>query len=146
MTSVTYRPCKQGHLGLILPQPHDKALLPAYLSPAFKTVLENSFSMSAWAGLKPIGAAGVIPMHGECALAWAMLGAEAGPYLTQITRKVREVLDNMPYKRVEMRVIYDFEEGHRWARLLGFGEPEAPRMRKSGARGEDETLYARVRA
>ena len=145
MREVTYRPCKQGHLGLILPQEHDKKLLPAYMSPAFKTVLENSFGISAWVGCKPIGAAGVIPMHGECALAWSMLGGDAGPYLLQITRKVREALDILPYKRVEMRVLYDFEEGHRWARLLGFGEPEASRMRKSGIRGEDETLYAKIK-
>lgn len=145
MTDVQYRPCKQAHLGLIRPQNFDRALLAAYMSPEFKTLLDTSFGISAWVGNKPIGAAGIIPMHGHCALAWSLLGADAGPYLLQLTRKVRNALDITPYKRVEMRVLYDFEEGHRWARLLGFGEPEAPRMRQSSSRGDDETLYARVK-
>lgn len=142
---VEYRPLKQAHLGLIRPQDHDRQLLAGYMSPQFKEVLEGSFGISAWVGLRPVAAAGIIPIHGMCAVGWAMLGADSGPYLRQITRKVRNAIEISPYQRIEMRVICDFEEGHRWAKLLGFGEPEAPRMRKSGARGEDETLYARVK-
>lgn len=142
---VEYRPCKQGHLRLIRPQKNDEPMVAGYLSPQFKTILDNSFAISAWVGSKCVGAAGIIPMHDHCALAWSMLGADAGPYLLQITRKVRNALDITPYKRVEMRVVYKHEEGHRWAKILGFGEPEAPLMRKSGVYGEDETLYARVR-
>ena len=142
---VEYRQCKQKHLALIRPQKYDEQLIPGYLSPEFKHILENTFAISAWVGSKCIGAAGVIPIHSGSALAWTMLGADAGPYMVQLTRKVKDALDISPYKRVELRVIYDFEEGHRWARLLGFGDPEAPRMRCSGVRGEDETLYARVR-
>lgn len=144
MSEVTYRPCKQAHLGLIRPQPHDRALLASYMAPEFKQILDSSFGISAWAGSRPLAAAGIIPMHAHCALGWAMLGADAGPYLRDITRAVRKALDESHYPRIEMRVIYDFEEGHRWAKLLGFSV-DAPRMRSSGARGEDETLYARVK-
>lgn len=142
---VEYVRCRQKHLGLIRPQRSDEALIPGYLSPEFKHILEHTFAMSAWVNNRCIGAAGVIPTHGQSALAWSMLGTDAGPYMIQLTRKVKDALDISPYKRIEMRVIYDFEEGHRWAKLLGFGEPEAPRMRCSGVRGEDETLYAKVR-
>ena len=145
MTQIEYRPCKQEHLALIRPQEHDRSLLASYMSPEFKDMLEGSFAVSAWVDGKPVGAAGVIPLHGDCALAWAMLGADAGPHLRGITRAVRKALDISPYQRIEMRVLYDFEEGHRWAKLLGFGEPEAARMRKSSTRGFDETLYARVK-
>lgn len=144
MTEVIYRPCKQAHLGLIRPQPHDRALLSNYMHPDFKEILDTSFGISAWVDGKPVAAAGIIHMHSHCALGWAMLGAEAGPYLRNITKAVRKALDESYYPRIEMRVICDFEEGHRWAKLLGF-TVEAPLMRSSGARGEDETLYARIK-
>lgn len=141
---VEYRPCKQEHLALIRPQEHDREMLQAYMSPEFKELLDCSFGISAWVEHKPVGAAGIIPLHANCGLAWAMLGNDAGPYMLQLTRKVRNALDITPYKRVEMRVVCEFEEGHRWAKALGF-TVEAPRMRKSSSRGNDETLYARVR-
>lgn len=145
MLELEYRPCKQEHLALIRPQEHDKKVIAAFMTPASKTLIDSSFAISAWVGFRCIGAAGIVRCHGDTALAWAVLGADAGPYLLQLTRKVRKAIDISPYKRVEMRVIYTFEEGHRWARLLGFGEPEAPLMRRSGVYGEDETLYARVK-
>lgn len=145
MVEVEYRPCKQEHIALIRPQEHEKDIIPGYLRPSSKAMLENSFAISAWVDHRCIGAAGIVHCHGDTALAWAVLGADAGPYLMQLTRKVRKAIDISPYKRVEMRVIYNFEEGHRWAKLLGFGEPEAPLMRRSGVYGEDETLYARVK-
>lgn len=141
---VEFRPCKQKHLALIRPQEHDRVLLNAYMSEDFKHLLESSFAISAWVGSRPVAAAGIIELHSRCALGWAMLGADAGPYLRPITRAVRNALDISPFPRIEMRVAYEFEEGHRWAKLLGF-EVEAPLMRKSGVRGEDETLYARVK-
>ena len=142
---VHYTPCRQGHLAHIKPQPHDRALIPAYMSTGFARELEHSLSMTAWVGSTPIGAAGVIGAHGNTAIAWTLLGADAGPYMRELTRQVRYVLDTSPFKRIEMRVRCDFAPGHRWAKLLGFGEPEAPLMRCSGVNGEDETLYARVR-
>lgn len=145
MKEVTYRPCKAEHIALIRPQEHDRQSIPGYLTPASKAMMERSFCLSAWVDNKCIGAAGIIHCHGETALAWSVLGADSGPYLLELTRKVRNAIDISPYKRIEMRVLCDFEEGHQWAKLLGFGEPEAPRMRRSSVYGEDETLYARVK-
>lgn len=144
MTDIEYKPCKQAHLGLIRPQPYDRDLLTSYMHPGFKQLLDESFGMSVWVGGKPVAAGGIIHLHGNCAMAWAMLGADAGPYMLNITRAVRKGLDTCGYPRVEIRVISDFEEGHRWAKLMGF-KVEAPRMECSGVRGDDETLYARIR-
>lgn len=145
MKEITYRPCKPEHIALIRPQDHDKPAIAGYLTPASRAMMENSFAISAWVDNRCVGAAGIVHCHGVTALAWAVLGADAGPYLTQLTRRVRNAIDISPYKRIEMRVLYDFEEGHRWAKLLGFGEPDAPLMRCSSVYGQDETLYARVK-
>ena len=64
--------------------------------------------------------------------------------MRQVTRKVLEAFDVLPYKRVEMHVDYEFKAGHRWAKMLGF-KVDAPRMEHSGFYGNDETLYVRIK-
>lgn len=145
MTEIEYRPCKQEHIRYIDPQDGDSRSKLVYLDPDYAYIINDHFSMSAWVGNECMGAAGIITLHKYQGIAWAIVSRKAGPYMLAITRKIKKAIELHPCKRIEMRVIFDFEEGHKWAKLIGFGEPEAPRMRSSGVFGEDETLYARVK-
>lgn len=145
MAEIEYMSCRQEHIKYITPQKGDENNKLVYLNPEFRSLIEEHFSLSAWVNSKCIGAAGVITLYGHRAIAWALVSKDAGPHMLQLTRKVRGALDLHPAKRIEMTVIHGYSQGHRWARLLGFGEPEAPLMKKSGFFGDDEALYARVK-
>jgi len=144
MSRLSYMKCRQEHIRLIKPQPGFEDAQLAYLQPGMELAFSDDFCLSAWDGSRCIGAAGLIQLMPHYAVAWAFISADAGPFMLEAVRKIRAVLFSSPFERVEMRVRYDFKEGHQLARLLGFTE-EAPRMRKSAYFKEDETLYARVR-
>lgn len=143
MDAIQYTPCKQEHLRLIEPQEGSWKNQLVYANQEMSEVFDNNFSLSAWANNRCIAAAGLIGLYPHYAIAWAFVSVKAGVHMLAIVRKVRSVLDAQAYRRIEMRVRYDFEKGHKFAILCGFKE-EAHLMRKSGFYGEDETLYARV--
>lgn len=115
-----------------------------FMQPGFRYMMEDHFAMSAWVNSQCVLAAGFVSIYPHRATAWALVGADAGPYLTQLTRKVRQGIEMQPFKRIEMLVDYEFDAGHRWAKMLGF-TVENPRMRYSGTFGNDETLYVRIK-
>lgn len=53
-------------------------------------------------------------------LLWAMLSKDANKYMLQITRAIRRLIDLAAMDgRLEVIVRSGFEEGHRWAKILG---------------------------
>ncbi len=141
---IEYRKCTIEHMRLIAPQEGDKYNQLMYVTPEYADILADNFSLSAWDGSKCIGAAGIIYINKFRSIAWALLGRDSGKHMLTLTRKVREIIHSHPSPRIEILVDYDFKEGHRWAKLMGF-EVEAPRMQKHGFFGNDETLYARIK-
>jgi hypothetical protein len=102
---------------------------------------------TAWTGFvdgKPLWCFGYLPVYATRAAVWAFIGRHAGPHFTRIHREAATRLDALPFRRLEMQVDCDFEEGHRWARLLGF-ELEVERLRCFGFDGRDNALYAKVK-
>lgn len=53
-------------------------------------------------------------------LGWAFLAENAGPYMTPITRKALDIINEADYHRFEMHVAAGFVAGERWAEMLGF--------------------------
>lgn len=143
---LEYRKCMPGHLLYVAPQSGDIHNKNMYLTPEYAEILAapDNYALSAWAGSKCVGGAGIIQVNKFRAIAWALVGRDARPYMRQITAKVKEVIWEHPSQRVEITVDAEFLEGHRWARMLGF-TMEAPRMVKHGILGNDETLYARIK-
>jgi hypothetical protein len=45
--------------------------------------------------------------------------------------------------RLELTVRFDFDEGHRWAKMLGF-KVETPVMPFYGPEGEPHSMYVRI--
>lgn len=60
--------------------------------------------------------------------AWALLGVNCGPHLHAISKAVNGWLIQTSYRRVEANVSTDFEQGHRWAKLLGFQQEGPERL------------------
>lgn len=141
---LTFLPCYPEHIKLIEHQDGLDEEKKVFLSKTFINLVESEFSLSAWNGSQCVAAAGLLRVFDHRAMAWTFMGKHAGPHMRQITRKVRDVIDSYPAQRIEMLVNCDYEAGHRWAKMLGF-EVEAPRMRMSGALGQDEALYSKVK-
>jgi len=93
---------------------------------------------------KPAAAGGMIEYWpGRCEL-WAVIGKNTKSVFLKIHRTVQAFLTVVPNKRIEAKVDFDFEQGKRWMRLLGF-EMEASRMKSYFPDGKDAVLYSYLR-
>lgn len=147
MSDVTYMKCYPKHLKYIDTGSFDAQELAAFLQPeAEELVFGHPDSRSAWVGTKPIAAFGLIPYYpGRRYIAWAILSKDIGVRLLDVTREIKRLLDAHPAPRVEMHVLSDFKEGHKWAKLLGFHCETPDGMKKHSYFGKDEHIYARVK-
>ena len=111
--------------------------------PVFK-LLEDHWSNTVMKDGVPILCGGVIEFWKNRGGLWAIVSKDCGPKeFVAVHRLVQSFLASLPYARLEFHVDVDFEQGHRWASLLGF-EMEAPRLRAYQPNGRDAALYARV--
>jgi RimJ/RimL family protein N-acetyltransferase len=92
-----------------------------------------------------VGCAGIVPVWQGRATTWAFTGVLPRTAWVAVTRRAMAGLAEAHargYRRIEAAVHAKFEEGHRWAAMLGF-EPEGV-ARCYGPDGADHVLYARV--
>jgi len=124
-----------------------QAYLSDWLTPAQAHLLErDGWGYTGVVNGIPIASAGVLPMWQGRGMAWAYISnAAAKERFLSVHRAVSRFLDMCYLQRIEMTVDCEFEEGHRWARMLGFNM-EAERMVAYRPDGGDCSLYARVRA
>lgn len=131
------------HLQRLLLQPSQAMMQATLADPSYGPSLAAAGpAYSAVDGDEVFACAGLIQQWQGRAIAWALISSEAGRHMLAIHRAVWRALDLHPFRRVETAVASDFEEGHRWARMLGF-EREG-RMRAYTPDGQDCDLYARV--
>ena len=90
-----------------------------------------------------IACAGIIEMHPERGMAWAMLSDSALRQFRLIHRTVSAVVNAAPWRRIEMTVDAQHQEAISWAERLGF-ECEGL-MRAYTPDGRDCFLYAKVK-
>lgn len=91
-----------------------------------------------------VGGVAMDPAWPHRGVVWSLVSAHAGPYMTGLTRAVRDWLDQVPVKRFELYVDAQFPQGARWARLLGF-ELETPNpMRHFLPNGNGAYMFGRV--
>lgn len=138
---IEFAPFRAGHLAYLTPQKAQEAEY-KLLRDSAAEALEGSVALSAWANNRCLGAAGLIPIRPHRAIAWMILSERASPYMLPIVRKVRRVISASAFKRVELTVSDRFEEGHRFARMLGAVRETPEPMKYFGADGGDEVLYA----
>lgn len=106
--AIQLQPKQLETVGVI--HPADAAEL-ARIGPAFTGV----------DGDKVIFCGGRAEMWQGRALCWSLLSADAGKHMVRMTRIARRLLDMQEgYGRVEALVREDFEQAHRWVKMLGF--------------------------
>lgn len=145
MAEILFRKCLVGHLSVIDAQDEQKYDQTVLIAPEYAEMAVKYEAYSMWVGNKCVGAAGVIPVFPHRAMAWALLSRHIGPVMRPATKKVQQFLALSPIPRIEMTVRAEFEAGHRWARLIGMALETPVPLRKYGANGEDEMIYARVK-
>ena len=89
-----------------------------------------------------IACAGIVEMHRQRGLAWAMFSDTALSRFKIIHRVATRVLAASPWRRVEMHVDCNHAAGCRWAERLGFVSEGV--MKAVTPDGRDCFLYARV--
>lgn len=102
------------------------------------------YSYSIQKNGRVLACAGVIEYWPGRAEAWAMMGNSSRKDFLAIHNAAKRFFEVCPIRRIEAIVELGFEEGHRWAKALGF-ELEAPCMSKYSVDGRDYAMYARVR-
>lgn len=136
-------PFKAEHYWALEPQEAQTYLLDHAQKEGVAT-LEQSNAFSILHEDKVLVCFGWFEFHTNRAMMWAYISKHAGPYLTALTRIGRRTANMLPHKRVEMEVDCEFEQGHRWAKMLGF-TMEAERLRGYRIDGGDSAIYARIR-
>lgn len=144
---ITFSQFRAEHLSAVVPQ---KLLAyEAKVAVEHAQTLASGVAFSGWVDGKCVGAAGFYIIWGGRATCWAVLSSKVGPHLGDISRFVRRVLahyeDAGVVNRFEATVNSDFEDGLRWARVLGFSCETPGGMRKYGPGGESFHMFARVR-
>lgn len=118
---LTFEKCHPGHFKYIVPSAVQTAEYAYLQTPGAAELFTNGVCLSAWVSGRCIGAAGLVSPWKGRAEAWTLFGDEAlGKYLLPCVRKMRQVLDGVPYKRVDMTVKDGNGNGHALAVLLGF--------------------------
>jgi hypothetical protein len=136
-------PFEPNHLERLLLQPSQAIMQETLTKQEYATSLHSAGpAYSLVDGDEVFASMGLIPQWENRALAWGLISAESGPHFVLIHKAVRRTMTAHPYRRIETAVACDFEQGHRWASMLGF-KCEG-RMRAYTPDGRDCDLYARI--
>ncbi len=116
------------------------------IHPKFREMLEkNGESFTCFSDNKRIlMSSGIVRFWPGRAEAWAIFDKKVGHEFIGLHKAVKRFLEITDVPRIEAVVTSTFEEGNRWAKLLGF-KVEAPLMKRYLPGGVDAVLYSRVR-
>lgn len=136
-------PFQPGHLHSLNLQKAQASLTPTLTLPGYAEGLATAGPCySAVDGDDVYAAAGFFPQWENRAIVWALVSESAGKHFVKIHRAVLRSFALHPYRRLETCVVEGFDEGHRWAKLLGF-ELEG-KMRSWTPDGRDAWMYSRI--
>lgn len=136
-------PMKPEHMLNLQLQPAQRVFSEIARDPGYvQSLIDSGHAYSLVDGDEVFACAGILPQWPGRSTCWALLGEVAGRRMVELHRAVLRSFEMHPARRIETTVFTGFEEGHRWARMLGF-EREG-RMRAYAPGGEDCDLYARI--
>ena len=136
-------PFKSEHFWAIDVQPAQE-YVKTYVRTDYLKALEYQYSFSILVGDLVVACMGCIELFANRGAMWAYISRFAGPHFHAVHSLAQRIIEDVPYQRLESEVDYDFEQGHRWMKLLGF-VCEAERMKHAAANGGDCALYAKVK-
>jgi hypothetical protein len=147
MTAVEFRiePFKPEHLAMLALQPHQQPMRAFMQTPGYAEMLAETDAFTVYIDGRIVMCAGVMTLWEGRGTAWALLtGDLGGEHMRRVHYAAKRYFDASTLRRIEATCDVDFEEGHRWLRLLGF-TLETPVMRNYRPDGGDESMYVRVR-
>lgn len=136
-------PAKFEHVKELLSIPHNQPLAWA-LTPHTAANVENPYAKTVLIDGQPVFTAGLLPYWKFRAEAWALFRPGHREHFYTLHKEVKRFLDSCPFRRIEAIVEFEFENGHRWIRALGF-TLEAPRLKLYFPDGKDASLYALIK-
>lgn len=136
-------PFKREHLKNMVIQQKQQGL-EYLLTDEVYASLESGDAYTALDGDEVLACAGIIELAPGRAGAWAYLSQNIGNRMRGVTKAAQAFLDMADFRRIEMDVDCNFEQAHRWAKMLGF-TMECERRRSFTPDGRDCALYAMVR-
>ena len=119
---MTVIPFKKEHIDRLILQEKQKGLEHLQTDDLFLS-LEGTDSYSMMDGEEVLCCAGVVAMTEGRAIAWAYLAEGLNHRMVFVTRVVKRFLNLSKFFRIEIHVDCDFDEAHRWAKMLGFDAP-----------------------
>lgn len=136
---VQYRP---EHLFLLRPQPAQQSVL-ASITPAHAEALAKTPAATVLHEDDVLLCGGVVPIWSGRAMVWAYVSADAGPHMLPVTRATQRFIEEYAVPRMELYVEEEFENGHRWAYMLGF-QIESPLALRFFPDGSAASIYVRL--
>ena len=142
--SIQFEPFRVKHLEYIRPCAVQTDELQWLLEPANAEVLQSGVALSVWESGVCLGAAGVIPVWATRAEAWAMFTDKVGfKVMRACVKTMKNVLDGLSYKRVDMSVRAGNLHGHVLAKATGF--VYECRLEAYHVSGDDMFMYKRIK-
>ena len=136
-------PFEPDHLQTLALQDSQAWVMPM-LSPEYGAMLKKAgLCFTAMEGEEIMACAGIMKIWEGRDLAWALISGNSGKHFIKIYRAIKLFIDTHPTRRIEATVDFNFAEGHRLMRMLGF-EYEG-KARAFMPDGRDVGLYARVK-
>lgn len=136
-------PFKAEHLEGIELQPAQKDALHWIPAEQYKA-LEGPTAFSLFSDGECVACVGAVEMWQGRAQVWTIVSNRAGKDMKSVTKVIKRMLTIAPWRRIEATVDCEFEQGHRWMRLLGF-TLEIERMVAYLPDGRDAAQYVRIR-
>jgi hypothetical protein len=115
----------------------------AWMAPEHLDLMEGMDSYTLLDGEEVLVCGGVLEMWPGRGVCWTFLSGSIGRRFLRVHGYVKRALETYGYNRLECEVDCRFEQGHRWAKAMGF-EVEVPRARNYFPDGSDATLYVKV--
>ena len=135
-------PFKTTDIKMIQLQPHQAQWQQVINAAQFNDVVTNSWTVLDNDG-EIVFIGGVYTIWQNRLAAWSLISKNAGKNFKFIINQTIKYLNGFKGHRVECYVDPDFNQGHRFARFLGF-ECEAPLMQKFHQNGTNASLYAKI--
>lgn len=137
-------PYRSFHISALKIQSQQK-YMDDIIKPEYCKALESAGpAYTVMDGCSVVACGGLAEQWATRATAWSLISEDVtGHKFARLHKMVLRFLASQDYPRIEMTVDHDFEQGHRWARLLGFRWEGL--MKKYNPNGSDCDLYARVK-
>lgn len=135
-------PFQPTHVKMIRLQDHQAQWQQEINAAQFNEVISNAWTVVDSGGdVMFIG--GVYTIWWNRLAAWSLISVYAGKHFKFIINHTIKNFEQFKGHRIECYVDPDFEQGHRFAKLLGF-KCEAPLMQKFHQNGTNASMYSKI--